>query len=104
VIYEANNIINYPSGPEKSTPFPTLRLPFDGKKRGCFATSTNEMIQSYPEARIIAALEYAKEKKPENLPGFVFKALSEEWSLPASSSGSESKDPYNSISKSKVNQ
>lgn len=33
-------VINYLSCPEKSTWFPTLRSPFEGKKRGCFTTST----------------------------------------------------------------
>ncbi len=54
----------------------------------------NTITKKYSIDRIAGALEYAKEKKPSNLRGFVFKALSENWALPVGSIALESKDPY----------
>ncbi|EAY57155.1 MAG: putative phage replisome organizer [Leptospirillum rubarum] len=41
----------------------------------------NMIIGKYPFDRISMVLEYAKNKKPTSLRGYVFKALSEDWSL-----------------------
>lgn len=50
------------------------------------------LLRKYPSDRISMVLEYAKNKNPASLRGFVFKALREEWSLPGISQ--VEMDPY----------
>ena len=62
------------------------------RSAGFSSEDANTIIRKYPSDRISMVLEYAKNKKPASIRGFVFKALREEWSL--SGISQVEMDPY----------
>ena len=51
------------------------------RNAGFSPNDATSLLKKYPSNRISMVLEYAKNKNPASLRGFVFKALREEWSL-----------------------
>lgn len=60
---------------------PSAELSTRLRNAGFSSEAAKTIMKNYPSDRISMVLEYAKNKNPASLRGFVFKALSEGWSL-----------------------